>query len=261
MLCTPTMHLRRRFATGTVCLSALSAPAAWAQDGATSPPETLETPYEEPIASPPPPEAAPAPPPLSPPVETAAPGAEVFPPPPPADTRPRGPIRAQRRLALTAELGWNGLAGFGPVLTYHAHPHASFDLGGGFSLFGWKAGLRGRYNLLTANFTPFLGLGFNASSGFGEQTFQPEDDPQGGPKRDPVTLDLKPSYLMQTTLGFDYVHRRGFTLIGALGYALLLNEDNLDILDGELSEDEQRAVDVFFKSGIVISAAVGYSFE
>lgn len=258
-----------RPAPGLACLITFVACVAHAQPAPTSTPEeTLETPYEEPAqplepaGTPAAPTAAPPAPPASPAPEPAPPVASIsFPAPAAADIRPRPPIRAQRRLALTAELGWNGLAGFGPVLTYHAHPHVSFDLGGGFSLFGWKAGLRTRYNFLTSNFTPFVGAGINASSGFGEFTFDPADDPHGDPNRDPVTVELKPSYLAQATLGFDYVHKRGFTLIGAIGYAFLLNENNLEVLAGELSRDEQQAVDVLFKSGVVISGAIGYSFE
>lgn len=177
------------------------------------------------------------------------------------ESRPLGPIRSRRRLALTGELGWNGLAGFGPVLTYHADPHVSLDLAAGVSLFGWKGGVRGRYNLLTSPFTPFVGLGFNATKGLGELTLDPEDDPNGDPLRDPVTLDIKPSYLVQGTLGFDFIHRRGFTMIGAIGYAWLLNEDNVDIIYGTLTPDEAEAIDVIFKSGVVISLGLGYAFE
>jgi hypothetical protein len=175
--------------------------------------------------------------------------------------RQLGPIRSRRRLALTGELGWNGLAGFGPVLTYHADPHVSLDLAAGVSLFGWKGGVRGRYNLLTSPFTPFVGVGFNATKGLGEVVLDPEDDPHGDPLRDPVTLDIKPSYLVQGTLGFDFIHRRGFTMIGAIGYAWLLNEDNVDIKEGTLTADEAQAIDVIFKSGVVISIGLGYAFE
>ncbi len=268
MLIDPSMHSCRRLALRAACLSVLSAAPAAAQQPAPEPPpvdETLEAPFPQPAAEPSAPLPAPPPPALAStapqaPTEPPAPIApQAFPPPRRAETS--GPIRQQRRLALTAELGWNGLAGFGPVLTYHVHPHVSFDLAGGFSLFGWKGGLRTRYNFLAANFTPFVGLGANASSGFGEQTFDPADDPNGDPNRDPVTIEMKPSYLLQTTLGFDYVHRRGFTLIGAVGYSFLLNQNNLDVLAGELSAEEKQVVDVLFKSGVVISAAVGYSFE
>lgn len=253
------MFLGLRLALGVTCLSPLVASPVWAQGAAVTPTtETLETPYEEPPA---PPQAAPpkAPRTVAEPVAPAT--AMSFPAPPKVDSRPLGPIRARRRLALTAELGWNGLAGFGPVLTYHAHPNVSLDLGAGFSLFGWKAGARGRYNFLKSPFTPFVGVGMNATTGLGQQSFDPADDPNGDPTRDPVTVDLKPSYLVQGTLGFDFLHRRGFTMIGCLGYSWLLNEDNVDVLDGELTAEEERVVDFAFKSGAVLSLALGYAFE
>jgi hypothetical protein len=176
-----------------------------------------------------------------------------------ADKRPLGPIRAQRRLALLGELGWNGLAGFGAILTYNAHPHLALDLGGGFSLLGWKAGARARYNLLTSNMTPFVGFGANATSGFGEVT-DPGDNRKDG-DTSPFTLDIRPSYLLQYTVGFDFVHKRGFNMLGAIGYAQLLNKNNLIIVDGTLSPDEHQAINALFKGGVVISLAAGYAFE
>jgi hypothetical protein len=52
------------------------------------------------------------------------------------DARAGLPIRARRRLALLGEVGWNGIAGFGPNLVFHVDPHFSFDLGAGLSLLG-----------------------------------------------------------------------------------------------------------------------------
>jgi hypothetical protein len=259
------MHLAWHLALGGFCSSSLVVAQARAQAAGSDPAaERLETPYEEPAPAPAP--SPPAAPPVGPsPVAPAAlPPRAVggaSPAAPKADTRPLGPIRARRRLALTGELGWNGLAGFGPVLTYHAHPNVSLDLAAGVSLFGWKGGVRGRYNLLTTPFTPFVGVGFNATKGLGEVTIDASDDPHGSPMRDPVTIDLKPSYLVQGTLGFDFIHRRGFTMVGCIGYAWLLNEDNVDVLAGSLTEDDKMAIDVIFKSGAVISLALGYAFE
>jgi hypothetical protein len=176
------------------------------------------------------------------------------------DTRPLLPIRAQRRLTLTGELGWNGLAGFGPVLTYHVHPHFSAELGGGFSLLGWKGGLRARYNLLTSALTPFVGVAFNGAMGLGRFTTDPANDPQGDPEREPATIDAGPSYLLQGVLGLDYIHRGGFTLVGCLGYSHMLS-GGYKVLDGALTEDEEQAFDIAFEGGLVVSIALGYSFQ
>jgi len=180
---------------------------------------------------------------------------------PRTDSRPLGSIRERRKLALLGELGWNGLAGVGLVLTYYPNPHLGLDLGAGGSLFGWKAGARVRYNLLDRPWTPFLGIGFDASTGLGQATFDPEKDANGKPNRDPVTINLKPSYLMQGVLGFDFIHKHGFAMVGCVGYSWLLNKDNLDVLAGEFTPDEKRAIDIIFKSGVVISLAMGYAFE
>lgn len=214
-------------------------------------PESLETPYSDVV----PPQPA-----AQQPAAPAPPTRVVVPPLPGSDIRPLGPIRAQRRLALTAELGWNGLSSFGPVLTYYVHPRVGLDLGTGLSLFGWKVGVRGRYNFLTSNFTPFVGAGFNATSGLGELPFTDKNDPDYDPDT-ALTIDVKPSYLMQGVVGFDYMHRRGFTMIGAIGYARLLNQNNVKIVAGEPKDDEQMAIDVLFKSGAVISMSFGYAWE
>ncbi len=199
------------------------------------------------------------------------PAPAVPPPPPPAssvqlkpelpDIRPERPIRALRRVALLGEIGWNGLAGVGAIVTYHANPHFSIDMAGGISAFGWKGGVRGRYNFSTRNFTPFVGLGFNATSGLGQVTSDPKDESNPDPNAQPFTLEVKPSYLAQGVIGFELVQRRGFTMQAALGYARLLNHDNTRLIDGSMTADERKAVDVFFKSGPVISMAFGHSFQ
>jgi hypothetical protein len=258
------MRLDRRLAAALLLFVWLPSSLAWAESDATAgTPETLETPYQDTpvapplstVAPPPSPLSPPAPPPASPALKAAVPPEQR------AVTRPPGSIRARRKLALLGEIGWNGLAGFGPVLSYYPNPHVALDLGAGISFFGWKAGVRGRYNLLDRPWTPFLGLGFNATTGLGEVTFDPETDASGNPNRDPVTVNLKPSYLVQTVLGFDFIHRHGFTMVGCVGYSWLLNSDNLDILAGEFTAEEKRAVNIAFKSGVVISVAMGYAFE
>lgn len=236
-----------------------ASPQPASTEPAVSDPETLETPYPEaPPQSPATPSVAP---PVSPPPIASLP--------PAADTRPR-PIRAQRKLALLGEVGWNGLAGFGVILTYYPEPHVGLDLAGGFSLLGWKGGIRARYNFLTDDFTPFLGVGFNAASGFGQVTSDPKKEDSKDPNDQPFTIEVRPSYLLQTVVGFDVIRRGGFTMQAALGYAALLNHDNVQVIDGpihgpdgrpELTHEERIAVDVIFKGGPVVSFAFGSAFD
>jgi hypothetical protein len=171
-----------------------------------------------------------------------------------------GPIRAQRRLALLGEVGWNGLAGFGPNLTFHVDPHFSLDLGAGLSLLGWKVGLRGRYNLLTGPVTPFIGLGVIGAGGFGDAPIQVSDD-QKDPTREKVNIKILPSAWLQTVAGVDWTAPGGFTLVGAVGYASLLSRDPVQVVTGQPNADERQAFDVVWRSGIVISTAIGYSFR
>ncbi len=174
----------------------------------------------------------------------------------PVERRERLPVRAERRLVLVGELGWNSLAGFGPNIGFHAHPHFTIEMGGGLSLEGWKLGLRGRVNWLKAPVTPFVGLGAMVTTGLGE-TLDITDDATGR------TLNVRvlPSSYLQFVAGVDWTSRSGFTLIGALGYAHLLRDRNYEIVAGEPNADERRALKLAFESGIVISLAIGYSFR
>lgn len=175
----------------------------------------------------------------------------------PADERRAGPIRSRRRLALTGEVGWNGIAGFGPVLSYHVVPHFTTEFGVGLSLTGWKAGFRARYNLLTGNVTPFLGAGMMATSGLGTITGDFDDRDES---KEEVTIRVRPSAFVQGVLGLDWTTRGGFTLVGCVGWAQVLN-DNLDIVAGNPTRDERRAFDAVFRSGPVITVGTGYTFE
>ncbi|MET0794777.1 MAG: hypothetical protein ABW061_24875 [Polyangiaceae bacterium] len=193
------------------------------------------------------------------------------PPPPPAVTVLKsperkagqsalGPIRARRRLALLGEVGWNGIAGFGPNLVYHVHPHFSVDLGAGLSLLGWKVGMRGRYNLLSGPVTPFVGVGVMGAGGFGDSPI-PIHDENDDPTRETVNVKIRPSAWLQTVAGIDWIAPSGFNLVGCAGYAFLLSHDPVQVVTGTPNADEKRAFDIAFRSNIVITVALGYSFR
>jgi len=174
------------------------------------------------------------------------------------------PIRSQRKLALLGEVGWNGLGGWGLVMTYNAHPHLALDLAGGFSMTGWKAGLRGRYNLLTGPFTPFVGAGMSLSSGLdgarisrGRHRHDDHDDFDFDPEHE-GKYDVKRSEFAQAVVGFDFIHRRGFTMQAALGYSWVLNKHNYTLVAGKRDDDLASAL---FGSGPVVSAGFGYAFD
>jgi len=174
------------------------------------------------------------------------------------NTAPREalPVRAERRLALMGELGWNTLSGFGPTLTFHAHPHLSFDLGAGISPEGFKLGLRPRYNLLSSEVTPFVGVGLIGASGIDSPSQDLSTDGS-----DSLTIKIRPCGFMQAVAGIDWTSPGGFTMLGALGYAWLLGGDNVQVLTGVPDAEQEEALDAVFRSGIVISLGIGYSFR
>lgn len=171
--------------------------------------------------------------------------------------RPLPPVRAERRLALLGELGWNGLAGFGVNVSYHAHPQLTFDLGVGLAVVGGKLGLRARYNLLDNPVTPFVGVGLLGATGFEA----PTRDIAAEDENRELNIKLEPSAFLQTVAGLDWTSRTGFTLVSAVGHARLLTHDNVVIITGEPTEEEKRGFAIAFRSGVVISLAIGYSFR
>jgi hypothetical protein len=164
-------------------------------------------------------------------------------------------VRAERRLAVLGELGWNSLSGFGANLIYHATPHLAGDLGAGASATGWKLGLRARYNLLKSPVTPFAGMGFMATSGFGSapQNISFDDANE-------FAIRVKPSYFVQAVLGIDYTSPRGFTMVMTAGYAWVLN-DNVVVVSGTPTEQDEKLLEVIFRSSLATSIAIGYSFK
>lgn len=176
---------------------------------------------------------------------------------PPATERRMLPVRAERRLALLGELGWNSLSGVGPSVTFHAHPHVSFDLGAGLGLVGAKIGLRARVNVLKNEVTPFFGAGAIAASGFEA----PDSNFASDMENRELNIKVLPCAFFQAVAGVDWTSRDGFTLVGVLGYAWLLGDDNVEIITGEPTAEERQGFDVAFGSSIVISIAIGYSFR
>ena len=174
------------------------------------------------------------------------------------------PIRSQRKLELLGDVGWNSLAGFGVMLTYNAHPHLAFDLAGGLAATGWKAGLRGRYNLLTGPFTPFVGAGLSMSSGLDDAQIgrshkrSRDDNFDNFDPKDMGHYDVKRSEFAQAVLGFEFIHKHGFTMQVAGGYSWLLNRNNFTFVEGRRDDHLASAV---FGSGPVISTAFGYAFD
>ncbi|HLL52279.1 MAG TPA: hypothetical protein VK447_01950 [Myxococcaceae bacterium] len=165
-----------------------------------------------------------------------------------------GPIRAQKKLMVGAELGWNGLAGFGVNASYHVLPWLSFDAGAGMSSFRLKTGIRARANILTSEWTPFVAAGFLYGFGFGDQVFT---TPVG--TGETASFRVGGSPFLQLVGGVDYTSDSGFTLLGTVGYVMLLRQ-NVTFVSNPPSAAAQGILNTTFGSGISVGLTLGYSF-
>jgi hypothetical protein len=168
---------------------------------------------------------------------------------PPAELSPR----AKHAVALGLEAGWNSLTGVGPVMTFYPHRLVGIDAGAGLSAMGGKLGLRLRATFIDGPATPFIGAGITWASGT-SQDIQTVD--QGNT----VSIRLKASSFAQITGGVDLMSESQWTFIGAVGYAILLGGENVTVTSGVPDPVQQKAFDLLYKSGIVVSISVGRSF-
>jgi hypothetical protein len=166
----------------------------------------------------------------------------------------QGPIRAQKKLMVGAELGWNGLAGFGVNASYHVLPWLSVDAGVGLSSFRVKTGIRARANLLTSEWTPFVAAGFLYGIGYGNEVLT---TPVGTGESASFRLGASP--FLQLVGGVDYTSDSGFTLLVTVGYAALLRQ-NVTYVSNPPSAAGQSLVNTLLGSGISAGLTLGYSF-
>lgn len=169
--------------------------------------------------------------------------------PPDNDSRP---IRARRPFFIGGELGWNGLSGLGVNFSYHPEPHVAIDTGAGLSITGWRVGLRARGNLLTSEWTPFVGAGVSLASGTADQDIELES------RGEKAKLRILSSPFLQIAAGVNYTGREGFVFTATTGYSLLLKDHNTVFVSG--SPDAYNDVKVIYDGGLILSVAFGYAF-
>jgi opacity protein-like surface antigen len=164
------------------------------------------------------------------------------------------PIRADRRIMVGAELGWNSLAGFGVNAAYHVLPWFSVDAGVGMSSFGLKTGLRARANLLTSEWTPFVAAGFLYGVGSGDRVLTTPINAS-----ESVSFRLGGSPFVQAVAGVDYTSDSGFTLLVTAGYAFLMGS-NVNFVGNPPSAAGVQVLNTAFGSGLSAGVTLGYSF-
>lgn len=140
------------------------------------------------------------------------------------------PARTARPWTVAFEVGNSGLAGLGVTVDYSFTPHWAVDTGLGVSVFGLKAGVRGRYNLFESAATPFVALGAMLAAAPWE------------------TAEVVP--MGQAVGGISWIADGGFSLLAAAGW--------MQRLDGE--QGRWVVPIVWTGSDMVVSVATGYAF-
>lgn len=158
----------------------------------------------------------------------------------------------RRPLFIGGELGWNGLAGFGVNFSYHPIPYLAVDTGLGLSVAGWRVGARLRANLLTGEWTPFLGAGVTYSAGSAGQEIELES------RGEKTKLEVFGSPYLQLAGGVNYTSASGFVFMATTGYAILLRERNTKYVSG--STDAYDDLEPLYEGGLILSVAFGYAF-
>jgi hypothetical protein len=166
-------------------------------------------------------------------------------------------IRKYRNFGVSVEAAWNGLVGIGPMVSYYATPSIAIDGGVGLAGTGLKYGVRGRVLFSKGTVTPFAGVAFASGSGSGGQSV----GLQNTSTLDSVYFVLKTTNYLQFTGGIDVVAKGGFFLLGTLGYAACLSNNNVEIVKGIPDETTNKVFDLMYHGGMIIGFNIGYAIK
>jgi hypothetical protein len=75
-----------------------------------------------------------------------------------------------------------------------------------------------------------------------------------------VTFLLRPAAFAEAVGGMEYIADGGFTFIGALGWAQLL-DDPVRIIAGSPTSLQRQVFRLLYGSGMVVSLGFGYTFR
>ena len=167
----------------------------------------------------------------------------------------QAPIREQRKLALSGELGWNGLVGLGPVVTYYAVPRLGVDAGLGIGGMGYKLGGRARFVFLRGNWSPYLGAGIIYETGTLNRAQEIKDE-----NGVPFKLQVTPMYFIQLVQGLERMGPEGFVFSLNVGYAARVGGGAITYPERTPSLAMRDALNLLVSSGLVFALGAGIAF-
>jgi hypothetical protein len=146
------------------------------------------------------------------------------------------------------------LAGLGANFSFHPIPEIAMDAGLGIAFTGARIGVRARYNILKGEWTPFIGGGMTYSNGTDGKTVEAQSN---GEKAE---LEVFQSAFAQAVAGLNYTGPEGFVFMATTGYSFLLNGPNTRRVSGPETAEAYDNVKVWYRGGLIVSAAGGYAF-
>jgi hypothetical protein len=162
--------------------------------------------------------------------------------------------RLARPFVLSAQLGLNSLAGAGLAASLMVTRHLALEAGLGLGLSGGKIGARARWNFTTSTWAPFAAAGVIHATGIDQPVEFKSDN-------DLFHYKVGKATWLQLAGGLDGQGPGDHWAVRFEGgWAVPLEDDGLQVIDGNPTSDDWKAVKLVTRGKLVLGASIGYAF-
>ena len=166
-------------------------------------------------------------------------------------------VRTPRKMAVSAELGFNSLASvIGVKGTYFVTPQFLMDAGLGLSSSGLRPGIYGRYLFSKAKLTTFVYGGLKCGLG----TLGGTETVTDSTTHTDYQLETFVSPYMDYGVGLDYLAHGGFNFSTGLGWSSLLRKHNYQWVGATPPDDVADQATFGLGSGLAFWLSFGGAF-
>ena len=179
---------------------------------------------------------------------------------PPVALQPAvAPESAYPASAIGLTLGWGAPYGWSIDFAHMVTSHLDVNFGLGFSITGTKVGVGTRYYLAPQRkVSPFFGVNLVRSGGINDLRVTANNSNNGGPgtSGDEAIVNFKSAGLVHVRSGLRWQPHRGFALLGALGYGMVLGGSPVEYVRVPAQQSTRDAVNIFSPGGIEFSVGM-----